>query len=539
MAALLEFVSGIVDGLGLLALAVSIGGLVYALAVCRGWVAGSEVERRATADSLLAVVLGAGLVALLRLIQLVLKPWALADSTGAWAIEPFLHTQVFRAGLSAVLLAIGLAGAALWLRRAPERRSRWAAALLAGGLYMANEAWLSHATSRIEGSGLLMAVTTVHMLGAVVWAGGIAHLLLFRWRWRGRREVREVWPELVRRFSPLGIACVALIVGPGVYLAWRYVADWSGLIGTGYGNMLAVKIGLFAFVFILATLNFSAARAWRTAGAPRRMAERVPAYVEVELILGAALLFTASALTSFPPAVDTTEHVATPAEIWAMFAPKPPRLNGPEIVMIDAPELTDLATGAIGRKPDSRWDRFNHNVSGVIVLAIAGLALLDRTGRVAWARHWPLAFVAFSVLIVLFANPDEWPLGPLGLAESAQNTEVVQHWLAAIVVLGLGVFEWRVRRGPLVPTSLPFVFPVLCIAGGIVLLTHSHEIVELKREFLVQSTHVAMGFLGVVVGCARWLELRLSPPQNQVAGYVAVAGMTLVGLILLFYVTPS
>jgi putative copper resistance protein D len=164
---------------------------------------------------------------------------------------------------------------------------------------------------------------------------------------------------------------------------------------------------------------------------------------------------------------------------------------------------------------------------------------LDRIGAVAWARHWPLTFLAFSGFILVFANPDHWPLGSAGFLESMQSIEVVQHWLAAFVVCGLGVFEWRARQTSMAGTNLPFVFPMLCIAGGIVLLTHSHEIVELKREFLVQSTHVAMGLLAVIVGCARWLELRLTPPHDRAPAFAWVASIMLVGLILLFYITPE
>ena len=75
--------------------------------------------------------------------------------------------------------------------------------------------------------------------------------------------------------------------------------------------------------------------------------------------------------------------------------------------------------------------------------------------------------------------------------------------------------------------------------GGLILLTHSHNQNDLKIDFLTQSTHVAMGLIGVMVGCARWLELRLVPPYDRVAGLFAVSGIMLVGFILLFYMNPE
>ena len=83
------------------------------------------------------------------------------------------------------------------------------------------------------------------------------------------------------------------------------------------------------------------------------------------------------------------------------------------------------------------------------------------------------------------------------------------------------------------------MFPVLCIAGGIILLTHSHSIAELKEEFLIQSTHVAMGVLAILLGCGRWLEIRLPAPYDRMAGVISISAMMLVGVILLFYIQPN
>ncbi len=116
---------------------------------------------------------------------------------------------------------------------------------------------------------------------------------------------------------------------------------------------------------------------------------------------------------------------------------------------------------------------------------------------------------------------------------------MIQHWLAAVVVFGLGWFEWRARDERVGQKQLQFMFPVLCIVGGIILLTHSHSVAELKEEFLIQSTHVAMGALGVLLGCGRWLEIRLPAPYDRMAGVISISAMMLVGLILLFYIKPS
>ena len=203
---------------------------------------------------------------------------------------------------------------------------------------------------------------------------------------------------------------------------------------------------LFVCVLALAAVNFLSARRWARGKAFDVLFSRVPAYLEVEVLLAMVLLFTAVSLTGFPPSVDVAKETVTFSEIRVMYEPKIPHLGGPERILIDAPELTDLRTGEPGKKEDVSWDRFNHNVSGVIILAMGVIALFGK--RFTWARLWPLMFLGFSVLVFVFANPDHWPLGSIGLMASVQDPEVVQHWFAAMLVFGLGWSEWLVRTQP-------------------------------------------------------------------------------------------
>src|SRR2546430_55974 len=78
------------------------------------------------------------------------------------------------------------------------------------------------------------------------------------------------------------------------------------------------------------------------------------------------------------------------------------------------------------------------------------------------------------------------------------------------------------------------VFPLLCAAGGGLLLTHSHAMFNLKDEFLSEVTHAPLGILGAFSGWGRWLELRL-PAAGRAPGWTWRGCFTAVGLILLFY----
>ena len=105
-----------------------------------------------------------------------------------------------------------------------------------------------------------------------------------------------------------------------------------------------------------------------------------------------------------------------------------------------------------------------------------------------WGRHWPLGFVALAGFVYLraAANEGAWPFGatPLG----ASDAEGIQHRIAAVLVLGLGLLEWRARARPDARGGLAYVFPSLTAAGGILLLAHSHAAFQLKSSFLVQVT---------------------------------------------------
>ncbi len=64
----------------------------------------------------------------------------------------------------------------------------------------------------------------------------------------------------VKRFSALGILCVATLVVSGIINAWILVGSFRGLIETGYGWLLMFKIAVFAIMLAFAAAN----RFWLT-----------------------------------------------------------------------------------------------------------------------------------------------------------------------------------------------------------------------------------------------------------------------------------
>ncbi len=79
------------------------------------------------------------------------------------------------------------------------------------------------------------------------------------------------------------------------------------------------------------------------------------------------------------------------------------------------------------------------------------------------------------------------------------------------------------------------MFPILCVVGGGLLLTHSHASLNLKAEYLIEVTHAPLGLIALMAGWARWLELRLPAAQQRLPGRLWTVGVAVVGVLLLLY----
>ena len=211
-----------------------------------------------------------------------------------------------------------------------------------------------------------------------------------------------------------------------------------------------------------------------------------------------------------------------------------PRLSSPPVSDLLAVAAPIDDTLAVRQPEEYAWSEFNHNMSGMFVFAMGLLAVLEHTGKAPWARHWPLLFLGLAAFMFLRNDPRAWPLGPAGFWESMLLPDVLQHRIAVLVVIGLGVFKWMARTRRL-QSRWRFVFPLLCAFAGTILLTHSHAMFDLKAEFLTEVTHAPLGIFAVVSGWGRWLELRLPREDQRLPGWIWSTAFVMIGLTLLFY----
>jgi putative copper resistance protein D len=204
------------------------------------------------------------------------------------------------------VLAIILAACLAYDRLAP---ARWLALGSALG-FIAAIAWAGHAGSTLgEMGNLHLMADALHLLAAAAWIGGLVSLALLLSA--ARRHQAFAWASLAgdaaQRFSTLGIISVGTLLVTGVVSAWILVGSLHALLITEYGQLLMLKIVVFAIMLVFAAVN----RFWLT---PRLALSsgneaQLPALRQltrnsvIEIALGFTIFAIVGALGTLHPAI--------------------------------------------------------------------------------------------------------------------------------------------------------------------------------------------------------------------------------------------
>jgi putative copper export protein/mono/diheme cytochrome c family protein len=235
------------------------------------------------------------------------RPLAAVFSEGiVWTV--LARTGFGQDWLARFILAGLLAAAVLGGRTARQSdRHRIGTVAMAAAL-VGSLAWAGHAvaTPGVEGA-IHLTADVLHLIAAAVWAGGLLPLAMLLHAARG--EQREmpftVAQDAVRRFSQLGIASVAAILASGIVNAWFLAGSIPALVGTDYGRLLLVKIGLFVVMVSIAAVNrlrLTPRLLEKKDDAANRLALRQLARNSaLEAILGAVVLAIVAVLGTIPP----------------------------------------------------------------------------------------------------------------------------------------------------------------------------------------------------------------------------------------------
>lgn len=543
MQGLANFLDDFLGGLILISYALVVGSLIWAVWILRIWSAVTRASDAVAARSVALLRIGAIALAAMQGIKLVIKGLILVSTLGEFPFAAYAGTVQFKAGLLRLLLALGFIWVSRLLLDKPKDIKLWNTLAALTVPLVISGAWLVHGVGRFEDREQLMILTVAHQFAAAVWFGGVAQLLAL-WRFgRVDRTAKTLWPEAVHRFGGLGVVSVVLLVATGIPLAWEYVGSWDGLFGTGYGSLVATKSVLLLIALYFAYRNHRAGRSWRQGGTDSSLISKVPYYIEAETFILVGVLFIAATLSSQPPAVDIRDLAVPVADVVEMFSPHMPRLTSPTHEELLAAEPGRVAV--VGKVPSvagQLWSDYNHNIAGLFLTTMGLMAMIYYLTGYRWANYWPLGFVGLAIFLFFRSDAETWPLGPIGFWESTfGNGEVFQHRIATLLAFCLGIMELRARTRT-DTRKLKFLFPVLCAFGGVLLLTHAHAQFELRSEFLIQSTHTAMGLLAVIMASGRWLELRLTTPEgyteSRIAGFIAILAMFVIGNFLMFYREP-
>ena len=175
------------------------------------------------------------------------------------------------------------------------------ATLLATAVALGLQGMIGHvgATAGIIGSGLVIS-EALHVLAAGFWLGALLPLFIGLWLLSQAQAA-----AVCERFSSIGLGCVLVLAGTGLAQGMELIGSLPALLGTPYGHIALLKIGLFLTALVMAVCN----RLWLTDRlAAGGMAARRTMLLSVgaETMAGAAIVLAAGYLGSTVPGAHDT-----------------------------------------------------------------------------------------------------------------------------------------------------------------------------------------------------------------------------------------
>jgi putative copper resistance protein D len=175
---------------------------------------------------------------------------------GLWTVARetrFGQVSLARLGAAALLAPL------LPILRRSADRGLWSAGAVALAIaVLIGPAWTGHAGATPGTAGEFpLAADALHLLAAGAWLGGLPPLaMLLNAAWRGKEpRWATVTAIAVQRFSLLGVISVSALLASGITNSWYEVGTLNNLFATSYGQLVLIKIGLFAAMIALATIN--------------------------------------------------------------------------------------------------------------------------------------------------------------------------------------------------------------------------------------------------------------------------------------------
>lgn len=219
--------------------------------------------------------------------------------------------------LARFAMACILAGLFVPLLSAKETASVWlkAAATTLAVFFVGSLAFAGHAIGAQGLEGVLHpAADIVHLIAAAAWLGALLPLALLLAMTGGDDDALTAARTATLRFSTLGIASVAAILITGIVNSWYLVGSIPAFTETEYGQLLLIKIALFALMVSIACIN----RLWLT---PRLVDDSSVAVAQsarralcrnaaIEALIGGLIIAIVAVLGTLAPASHVNLHAA-------------------------------------------------------------------------------------------------------------------------------------------------------------------------------------------------------------------------------------
>jgi copper transport protein len=303
---------GAVRALAYAAIALAVGGAAFLAFV---WLPGPRPDASgAFARRCRAVALGTVALGVLTTVVGIVLQGANAAGTSFWsALDPTVIGDVLDTRFGTVWalrgvdwLLLGAIALATPLLARSRPRAIAVAALLA---FLVVSPGLAGHAGTTDPVALVLSANSLHVLAMSLWAGGLAALLLVLPAATRRLEPPErtrLLAGCLRRFSPLALGAVAVLVASGVLQSIVQLESFGDLLDTAFGRAILIKALLTVALVCLGALNLrrNRPRLERLAtdgaapGAPGRLLRRA---VTAEVALIVVVLGVTAALTSYPP----------------------------------------------------------------------------------------------------------------------------------------------------------------------------------------------------------------------------------------------
>jgi putative copper export protein/mono/diheme cytochrome c family protein len=201
------------------------------------------------------------------------------------------HTSFGRLFCARLLLLAGIAVLLLF----EDRRAR-DAALLAAGAALALQPLLGHIGALPDSvRTVLIPIEIAHLLAAGAWFGGLSPLLLCV-----ARAPPPLAATLCEQFTPVGLVAVGTLAVTALPQAGELIGGLPALLGTQYGHLALLKLGLFFLALGLACVNRLVLTARLGTGVARRA---LIGSIAVEAVAVFCVVAAAATMASAPPAI--------------------------------------------------------------------------------------------------------------------------------------------------------------------------------------------------------------------------------------------